>query len=97
MYLHFNGRYSRTSSRRERTPSKITEIRKDSQKDVDCSVKSICTDWTCSNWFMPRENDMLMVQYVYKYFIYTLLKIGLGLIMCNNNYSRCIVVFIFEL
>ena len=35
----YNGRYSCTSSRRERTPSRMNGISKDSQKDVDCSGK----------------------------------------------------------
>ena len=43
----YNGRYSRTSSRRERTPSRINGIRKVLQKDVDCSGKDLSTDWTC--------------------------------------------------
>ena len=37
----YNGRYSRTSSRRERAPSRINGIKKDSQEDVDCSSKSL--------------------------------------------------------
>ena len=66
----YNGRYSRTSSRRECTPSRINGIRKDSQKDVDWSGKALSTDWTCSYWIMPHENDTLIVRYVYKIIIY---------------------------
>ena len=39
----YNGRYSCTSSRRERAPSRINGINKDSQKDVDCSDKALIT------------------------------------------------------
>ena len=55
----YNGHYSRTSSRRERTPSRINGIRKDSQKDVDCSSKALSIDWTASYWVMPRENNYI--------------------------------------
>ena len=57
------GRYSHTSSRRERTPSRINGIRNDLQKDVDCSGKALSTesDWTCSYWVMPHENYILIV------------------------------------
>ena len=67
----YNGRYSCTSSRRERIPSRINGIRKDLQKDVDCSGKALSTesDWTCSYWVMPHENDTLIVRYVYKIII----------------------------
>ena len=36
----YNGHYSRTSSRRERAPSRTYGNGKDSQKDVDCSGKA---------------------------------------------------------
>ena len=37
----YNGRHSCTSSRRERTLSRINGLKKDSQKDVDCSGKAL--------------------------------------------------------
>ena len=49
----------------------INGITKDLQKDVDClGNKAISTDWTCSYWVMPHENDTLIVRYVYKIIIY---------------------------
>ena len=62
--------FLRTSSRRERTPSRINGIRKNSQKDVDCSGKALSPDWTCSYWAMPHENYTLIVRYVYKIIIH---------------------------
>ena len=50
----------RTSNRGERTPSRINEITKDSQKDVDCSGKALSTDLTASYWAMPHENYTIL-------------------------------------
>ena len=52
----YDGRFSHTSNRWERTPSRINGIRKYSQKDVDFSGKALSIDWACSYWVMPHEN-----------------------------------------
>ena len=48
----YNGHYSRTSSRRERAPSRINGIKKDSQKDVDCSGKALSKPVATGLWLM---------------------------------------------
>ena len=58
----YNGRYSHTSGRRERAPSRTDWIN-DSQKGADSLGKAVSTDSICSYWLMAHENYTSMLRF----------------------------------